>query len=103
MRLEQSFEVPVPVSVAWGVLLDLERTTPCMPGATLASFDGTAFTGTVTVKLGATAVKDLRRALKAGRGAQAFLVVEAQDAAQNSSRTRLQLTLKPKPKAKTRR
>ena len=52
MRLEQSFEVPVPVAQAWGVLLDLERIAPCMPGASLTSFDGTAFTGTVKVKLG---------------------------------------------------
>ena len=52
MRLEQSFEVPVPVTQAWGVLLDLERITPCMPGATLTSFDGTAFAGNVKVKLG---------------------------------------------------
>jgi carbon monoxide dehydrogenase subunit G len=52
MRLEQSFEVPVPVAQAWGVLLDLERIAPCMPGATLTSFDGTAFTGNVKVKLG---------------------------------------------------
>jgi carbon monoxide dehydrogenase subunit G len=52
MRLEQSFEVPVPVAQAWAVLLDLELVAPCMPGATLTSFDGNAFTGTVKVKLG---------------------------------------------------
>jgi len=52
MRLEQSFEVPVPVSQAWSVLLDVERIAPCMPGATLTGFDGTAFTGLVKVKLG---------------------------------------------------
>ncbi|MBX6752280.1 MAG: SRPBCC family protein, partial [Micromonosporaceae bacterium] len=50
--MEQSFEVPVPVAQAWAVLLDLELVAPCMPGATLTSFDGTAFTGTVKVKLG---------------------------------------------------
>jgi len=52
MRLEQSFEVPVPVAQAWGVLLDLERIAPCMPGATLTSFDGNEFAGNVKVKLG---------------------------------------------------
>lgn len=52
MRLEQSFEVPVPVAQAWGVLLDIERIAPCMPGATLTGFDGDTFTGTVKVKLG---------------------------------------------------
>jgi uncharacterized protein len=52
MRLEHSFEVPVPVAQAWTVLLDIERIAPCMPGATLTSFDGTEFAGTVKVKLG---------------------------------------------------
>ena len=52
MRLEQSFEVPVPVAQAWGVLLDVERIAPCMPGATLTSFEGDSFTGLVRVKLG---------------------------------------------------
>ena len=52
MRLEQSFEVPVPVAQAWGVLLDVERIAPCMPGATLTGFEGDSFTGLVRVKLG---------------------------------------------------
>ncbi len=52
MRLEQSFEVPVPVGQAWSVLLDIERIAPCMPGATLTDFDGEKFTGVVKVKLG---------------------------------------------------
>lgn len=52
MRLEHSFEVPVPVEQAWSVLLDIERVAPCMPGATLTSHEGDDFTGTVKVKLG---------------------------------------------------
>ena len=52
MQLEYSFTVPVPVARAWEVLLDLERVAPCVPGATLTSYDGEAFTGTVRVKLG---------------------------------------------------
>src|SRR6185436_10350846 len=52
MRLEQSFEVPVPLAQAWSVLLDVERIAPCMPGATLTGFDGAGFTGLVKVKLG---------------------------------------------------
>lgn len=52
MRLEQSFEVPVPVGQAWNVLLDIEGIAPCMPGATLTDFDGEKFTGVVKVKLG---------------------------------------------------
>jgi carbon monoxide dehydrogenase subunit G len=52
MRLEHSFEVPVPVGQAWLVLLDIERIAPCLPGATLTSFDGSDFAGVVKVKLG---------------------------------------------------
>lgn len=52
MRLDHSFTVPVPVDEAWGVLLDVPRVAPCMPGATLTDFDGDEFTGTVKVKVG---------------------------------------------------
>ena len=40
---------------------------------------------TVTLKLGGIALKDLRRALKAGRGAQVFLRVTAVDRAGNGA------------------
>lgn len=52
MKLENRFTVPVPVDQAWQVLLDVERIAPCMPGATLTSFDGDRFEGTVKVKVG---------------------------------------------------
>ncbi|MDQ7909680.1 SRPBCC family protein [Phytohabitans sp. ZYX-F-186] len=52
MRLDHSFSVPVPVEEAWGVLLDVPRVAPCMPGAALTGFDGEGFTGTVKVKVG---------------------------------------------------
>jgi carbon monoxide dehydrogenase subunit G len=52
MELEHNFTVAVPVEAAWDVLLDLERVAPCMPGATLTSYEGEEFTGTVRVKLG---------------------------------------------------
>lgn len=52
MQLEYDFTVPVPVSRAWAVLLDLEQVAPCVPGATLTSYDGDEFAGTVKVKLG---------------------------------------------------
>jgi carbon monoxide dehydrogenase subunit G len=52
VRLENNFEVPVPVERAWEVMLDIERVAPCMPGATLTSHEGDDFTGTVKVKLG---------------------------------------------------
>ena len=52
MKLENRFTVPVPVDEAWKVLLDVERIAPCMPGATLTTFEGDHFEGTVKVKVG---------------------------------------------------
>jgi uncharacterized protein len=52
MQLTNEFSVPVPVERAWAVLLDVEKVAPCMPGATLTSFDGESFEGNVKVKLG---------------------------------------------------
>lgn len=52
MELEHSFNVAAPVPQAWAVLQDIERIAPCLPGATLTSFQGDEFTGTVRVKLG---------------------------------------------------
>jgi carbon monoxide dehydrogenase subunit G len=52
MKLEHEFRVPVPVSQAWDVLLDVERIAPCMPGATVESFDGETVNGRVKVKVG---------------------------------------------------
>lgn len=52
MELEHEFTIPVPVDRAWPVLLDVEQVAPCMPGATLDSIDGDAFTGRLKVKVG---------------------------------------------------
>jgi carbon monoxide dehydrogenase subunit G len=52
MQLEHQFGVPVPVAQAWDVLLDVERIAPCMPGATVDSFDGETIEGKVKVKVG---------------------------------------------------
>lgn len=52
MELEHEFTVPVPVEEAWPVLMDVERVAPCMPGASLDSVDGDAFTGRLKVKVG---------------------------------------------------
>jgi carbon monoxide dehydrogenase subunit G len=52
MQLEHRFSVPVDVAQAWDVLLDVERVAPCMPGATVESFDGETITGRVKVKVG---------------------------------------------------
>ena len=52
MELEHRFSVPVPVEHAWDVLLDVEHIAPCMPGATVESFDGETIVGRVKVKVG---------------------------------------------------
>jgi carbon monoxide dehydrogenase subunit G len=52
VRLEHKFVVPAPVEDAWAAFNDLERVVPCFPGATLTSYEGDDFTGSVKVKLG---------------------------------------------------
>jgi carbon monoxide dehydrogenase subunit G len=54
MELDNSFDVPAPPERVWEFLLDLERVTPCMPGAELDELvDERTWKGSVTVKLGA--------------------------------------------------
>jgi uncharacterized protein len=52
VELENSFIVPADIETAWNTLIDVEAIAPCMPGATLTSFDGENFAATVKVKLG---------------------------------------------------
>jgi carbon monoxide dehydrogenase subunit G len=52
MELDNSFTVPVPPDVAWGLLLDVARIAPCMPGATVDEVDGDVVNGRIKVKVG---------------------------------------------------
>jgi carbon monoxide dehydrogenase subunit G len=52
VHLDHEFTVPVPPAQAWPVLLDVERTGPCLPGATITKVDGRDFEGKVKVKVG---------------------------------------------------
>lgn len=52
MQLDHSFDVPGPVHSVYTSLLDVELVAGCMPGATLRSVEGDAFTGDLKVKLG---------------------------------------------------
>jgi carbon monoxide dehydrogenase subunit G len=52
IELDNSFTVPVPPEQAWGVLLDVERIAPCMPGASVTSVADDEVDGQVKVKLG---------------------------------------------------
>jgi carbon monoxide dehydrogenase subunit G len=53
MKLNNEFTVDVPVEDVWNVLLDLERITPCLPGASLTEETGDReYDGAMKVKLG---------------------------------------------------
>jgi carbon monoxide dehydrogenase subunit G len=52
MELTNEFVVPVEVGEAWGLLTDVERIAPCMPGAELQEIDGEEYRGIVKVKVG---------------------------------------------------
>ena len=52
MELSDSFEVDHPIATVWGVLTDVERIAPCLPGAQLTSTDGDEFHGVVKVRVG---------------------------------------------------
>ena len=52
MKMENEFTVEAPVEQAWETLLDLERITPCLPGAALQEELGDEYKGTMTIRLG---------------------------------------------------
>lgn len=57
MEIANSFEVPLPPSQAWLVLMDIARIAPCMPGAELTGIvDKDTYNGKVSVRLGPVAL-----------------------------------------------
>jgi hypothetical protein len=57
MEFDNSFEVPLPPTEAWKVLLDIERIAPCMPGAELTEVLGdNTYKGKISVRLGPVAL-----------------------------------------------
>jgi carbon monoxide dehydrogenase subunit G len=53
MEFDNSFEVPLPPTQAWPVLMDIKRIAPCMPGAELTEVvDPTTYKGKISVRLG---------------------------------------------------
>jgi carbon monoxide dehydrogenase subunit G len=57
VKFENSFDVSLPPTEAWPVLMDVERIAPCMPGATLIELvNDKTFKGTVSVRLGPVAL-----------------------------------------------
>jgi uncharacterized protein len=53
VKLEHEFEVAAPVETVWGLLLDLERVAPCLPGGEVTEkIDDRNYRANVKVKLG---------------------------------------------------
>ena len=57
MDVTNTFTVPLPVDLAWGVLTDHERVAPCMPGAALLGVEGEDYRWLVKVKVGPVAAR----------------------------------------------
>ncbi len=57
MKLENEFTVNVPVERTWEALMDLEKVTPCLPGAALTEQLGDEYKGIMTVKMGPVSQK----------------------------------------------
>ena len=57
MEFDNSFEVPLPPAQAWPLLMDIQRITPCMPGAELTEVvDHRTYRGRIAVRLGPVAL-----------------------------------------------
>lgn len=52
MKFENSFEIAVPPATAWETLTDIERVSPCLPGAELLEIRDNQFHGLITLRFG---------------------------------------------------
>ena len=57
MKLENEFTVNTSIEEAWEAMLDLEKVTPCLPGAQLTEQVGDEYKGEMTVKMGPVTAK----------------------------------------------
>jgi len=58
MNLSHQFEIPADLDTAWGLLLDIPRIAPCMPGAELVEMVGEGtYKGLARVKIGPIALQ----------------------------------------------
>ena len=84
MRIENAFDVPVPVEQAWRLLNDVPAVVPCMPGAELVEVVGeNAWKARLHVKLGPIAlqfVADVTRERVDEAAHRAVLAVKAREA-----------------------
>lgn len=83
MRIESSFQVPVPPEQAWALLMDVPRVIPCMPGAELAeTVDEASWKARMAVKLGPISLtfdSDVRREEADEASGRARLSVRARE------------------------
>ena len=57
MKIENSFEVPVPAAETWAMLMNIEEVVGCLPGAQLGEVvDETTYKGTFKARIGPIAV-----------------------------------------------
>ena len=57
MKIENSFEVPVPASEAWAMLMNIEDVVGCLPGAQLGEVvDESTYKGSIKARIGPIAV-----------------------------------------------
>jgi hypothetical protein len=57
MKIENAFNLPLPLAEAWRVLLDIERVARCVPGAELTEkLDPDSYRGKIAVRLGPVAL-----------------------------------------------
>jgi carbon monoxide dehydrogenase subunit G len=56
MDLSNEFVVPAPLEEAWGLLTNVERIAPCIPGFELKEVAGDQYRGTMKVKVGAVSM-----------------------------------------------
>ena len=99
MELTNEFRVDVPVEEAWGILTDVERIAPCMPGAELQEIEGDEYRGIVKVKVGPITAQYKGKATfveKDDVGHKAVLRAEGRDTrGQGNANATITATLQP--------
>ena len=75
MELTNDFEVLAPIERVWAIFNDIERITPCLPGAQLLEVEGDEFRGVVKVKVGPITAQYQGPAVFVERDAAAHRVV----------------------------
>jgi len=57
VKLQNELTIDSPIDEVWQAVIDLEKVTPCLPGAQLTEQVGDEYKGTMTVKMGPVTAK----------------------------------------------